>query len=153
MAAEIGSTAPAFSLLDQSKNFVSSESLKGHKGLVVFIPFPFTGNCEAELCMIRDRLADLNNLDANVVAITCDTVPVNKRWSDENGFQFPVLSDFWPHGVTTQSYGAFNDKTGSANRYTFVLDADGVVRDVINTESLGITREFELYVEALQALG
>lgn len=153
MAAEIGSPAPTFSLPDQAKNFVSSDSLKGQKGLVVFIPFPFTGTCEAELCMIRDRLADLNDLDANVVAITCDTVPVNKRWSDENGFQFPVLSDFWPHGATTQMYGAFNDKTGSANRYTFVLDADGVVRDVINTESLGTAREFELYVEALQALG
>ena len=153
MPAEIGSPAPAFSLLDQSKNPVSSDSLMGQKGLVVFIPFPFTGNCEAELCMIRDRLADLNDLDANVVAITCDTVPANNHWSNENGFQFPVLSDFWPHGVTAQAYGAFNDKTGSANRYTFVLDADGVVRDVINTESLGITREFERYVEALEAIG
>lgn len=153
MAAEIGSPAPAFSLPDQSKNLVSSDVFNGQKGLVVFIPFPFTGNCEAELCMIRDRLADLNDLDANVVAITCDTVHANRHWSEENGFQFPVLSDFWPHGATTQAYGAFNEKTGSANRYTFVLDADGIVRDVINTESLGTTREFELYVEALQALG
>ena len=42
--------------------------------------------------------------------------------------------------------------TGSANRYTFVLDAEGVVREIINTESLGVTREFELYTEALSAI-
>ena len=61
----------------------------------------------------------------------------------------PGLSDYWPHGATAQAYGAFNEERGAANRYTFVLDAGGVVREVINTESLGIAREFEAYAEAL----
>jgi len=152
MVAAIGSAAPAFELRGTDKNLVSSDSLKGHKSLIVFIPFPFTGNCEAELCMIRDERARLVELDANVVAITCDTVPANGAWAAQNGFDFPLLSDFWPHGDVAKAYGAFNELTGSANRFTFVLDAGGVVRDIINTESLGVTREFELYTQALAAI-
>jgi peroxiredoxin len=128
---------------------VSLDSLKGTKTLVVFIPFPFTGICDDEACAIRDGLAGLNDLDANVAVITVHGTNTTKKWADENGFEFPVLSDYWPHGATAQAYGAFNDAVGAANRYTFVLDADGVVREVINTESLGNAREFESYAEAL----
>jgi len=149
MPAEIGATAPAFSLPDPNKEMVSPDDLKGRKTLLVFIPFPFTGNCEAELCTLRDHLADLNELDANVVAITCDTPFANGAWSKQNGFGFPVLSDFWPHGEVCKAYGAFNEATGSANRVTFVLDEAGVIQQIIATESLGIIREYDAYVEAL----
>jgi peroxiredoxin len=153
MPAEIGSPAPDFTLRNFDGEFVSLESLKGRKTLVVFIPFPFTDTCQGELCAIRDHLGDLNGLDANVVAITCDTVFANRAWSAQNGFEFPVLSDFWPHGVVTSAYGAFDDKAGVANRWTFVLDATGIVREIINTESRKIPREFDAYVAALAAIG
>ena len=146
---QVGSPAPAFELPDQDKNLVSLESFKGNKTLVVFIPFPFTGICDDEGCAIRDNVARLNDLDANVVIVTAHAFNTTKRWVDENGFEFPVLSDYWPHGATAQAYGAFNDQVGAANRYSYVLDADGIVREVINTESLGIAREFDAYVEAL----
>jgi peroxiredoxin len=70
VAATVGAPAPAFELRDTEGNMVSLESLKGRKTHVVINPFPFTGTCEGELCAIRDRLADLNELDANVVAIS-----------------------------------------------------------------------------------
>ena len=152
MSAAVGTVAPAFELRDQSKSFVSSESLRGRKALVVFIPFPFTGTCEGEMCVIRDHLHRLEELNAGVVVITCDTVPANAKWSSDNDFNFPVLSDFWPHGATTKAYGAFNETTGSANRYSFVLDAEGTIREIINTDSLGTAREFDRYVEALGAI-
>lgn len=84
--------------------------------------------------------------------VTTHARPVNKRWADENEFRFPVLSDYWPHGEVATAYGAFNDERGVANRYTFVLDADGVVREVINTDQLARGREFTSYVEALKNL-
>lgn len=152
MTAEIGSPAPGFSLLDPTKERVSLEDFEGHKTLVVFIPFPFTGNCESELCTLRDHLAELNELDANVVAITCDTPFANGAWSERNGFGFPVLSDFWPHGEVCRAYGAFNEATGSATRSTFVLDAEGVVRDIVATGSLAVTRPYDAYVEALERI-
>jgi peroxiredoxin (alkyl hydroperoxide reductase subunit C) len=152
MPAEIGSPAPDFTLPDQSRNPVRLGDLRGRKSLVVFIPFPFTSICSGEICLLRDNLAQLGDLDANVVVITCDTIPVNKHWSEENGFSFPVLSDFWPHGAVAIAYGAFNDKVGAANRQTFVLDEAGTVRAIVASDSLGTPREFDEYVGALASL-
>ena len=152
MSVAVGQPAPEFSLPDQERNAVSLDSLKGSKSLVVFIPFPFSGICTDELCMIRDDLSSLDDLDAKVVAITCDTLFSNKKWSEDLGLGFPVLADYWPHGEVSKAFGAFNEDVGAANRYTFVLDADGVVREVINTESLGVAREHEAYAEALASI-
>ncbi len=152
MSVTVGAHAPSFSLVDQDKNTVTLDDLKGKKSLIVFIPFPFTGICDDESCAIRDRLATLNDLEANVAVITCHAVPVTKKWTDENGFTFPVLSDFWPHGVVATQYGAFNEAVGGANRITFVLDADGIVHSVIDSGSLGTAREFDAYVNALSEI-
>lgn len=149
MPATVGDRAPNFELLDQDANEVTRASLEGRKTLVVFIPFPFSGICEAELCAIRDNLAGLNSLDANVVAISCDTRFVHKKWAGEQGFEFPLLSDFWPHGATAREYGSFNEEKGVANRMTYVLDEAGIVREVIDSGSLGVAREMDAYMEAL----
>jgi len=148
----IGTAAPAFELVDQDNNAVTLGSFRGSNTLVVFIPFPYTGICDGEACALRDNLAELENLDAKVVVITVHARPVNKKWADDNELTFPVLSDYWPHGETAKAYGAFNETAGAANRYTFVLDSDGIVRDIINTEQLSIGREYETYVEALKKL-
>jgi peroxiredoxin len=151
MAVSIGSPAPPFELYDQDLNLVSIESLHGRKGLLVFIPSPFTGICDGETCMIRDNLTGLSELGAGVVIITTHAVPTNKHWAEENGFDFPVLSDYWPHGEVARAYGTFSERGGVAYRSTYVLDEAGVVRDVVATESIGIGREFEAYVKALAA--
>jgi peroxiredoxin (alkyl hydroperoxide reductase subunit C) len=152
MPVQAGSRAPEFALKDQEGNEVTLADLEGAKALVVFIPFPFSSICEGELCAIRDERARLNDLDANVVAISCDTRHANRKWSEDQGFGFPVLSDFWPHGETCRAYGVFNEKVGAANRITFVLDEDGVVREVIDTGSVSIAREIEACFAALEAL-
>jgi peroxiredoxin len=152
MPLAIGTVAPDFNLYDQNREQISLEDLKGSNALVVFIPFPFTGHCDNEGCQLRDGLASLAELDAKVVVITTHAIPTNAKWASENGFEFPVLSNFWPHGDVVQAYGAFNEIVGSANRVTYVLDKEGVIRDVISTDSLGTPREYELYGEALAAL-
>jgi peroxiredoxin (alkyl hydroperoxide reductase subunit C) len=152
MPLSIGTPAPDFSLFDQNREEVSLGDLKGSKALIVFIPFPFTGHCDNEGCQLRDGLAELAEVDAKVVVITAHAVPTNAKWAAENGFTFPVLANFWPHGDVIKAYDAFNEVLGSANRVTYVLDGDGVIRDVIATDSLGTPREYELYSEALAAL-
>jgi mycoredoxin-dependent peroxiredoxin len=152
MPAEIGSAAPDFELRNTDGETVSLADLKGRKSLVVFIPFPFTGTCEGELCAIRDRMAELNGIDANVVAITTDTVFSNRAWSEKNGFEFPVLSDFWPHGEVTDAYGTFDPNVGAAFRSTYVLDADGIVRSIVATESRKFARDYDDYLAALAAI-
>ena len=152
MPAEIGSAAPDFELRDIDGETFTLAGLKGRKSLVVFIPFPFTGTCEGELCAIRDRMAELNEIDANVVAITTDTVFSNRAWSEKNGFEFPVLSDFWPHGAVTDAYGTFDPNVGAAFRSTYVLDADGIVRAIVATESRKFARDYDDYLTALAAI-
>ena len=88
---------------------------------------------------------------AKVVAITCDTVPSNRRWAKDQGFEFPVLSDFWPHGKVTKAYDTFNEALGVADRTTYVLDEEGTIQAVIASDGLGIARPFEDYVAALES--
>lgn len=152
MPIDIGQPAPDFELRNVDGENVSLTDLAGRKSLIVFIPFPFTGTCEGELCTIRDRMEELNEIDANVVTITTDTPFSNKVWAEQNGFKFPVLSDFWPHGSVTDAYGTFDPKVGAANRSSFVLDKEGVVRAVIATESRGIARDYDDYLAALNAI-
>jgi mycoredoxin-dependent peroxiredoxin len=149
MPVTIGSPAPEISLPDTQGAAYSLDKARGHKTLLVFIPFPWTGICDGEACTLRDHFADLNALDANVVIVTTYPRPALAKWAAENGFTFPVLSDFWPHGEVTRRYGVFNEDKGCANRATFVLDADGIVRAVVATDSLGTPREYAAYVEAL----
>lgn len=149
MSVQIGSPAPDFSLPDTERTIFTRDHLRGSKTLLVFIPFPWTGICDGEACTLRDNFADLNALDANVVVISCYPRPALKKWAQENGFRFPVLSDFWPHGGASRAYGTFNEDVGAANRSTFVLDSEGVVRAIVASGALGTPREYDAYVEAL----
>jgi len=149
VAIEVGQPAAPFQLPDQEGNPSTLEDLAGSKSLIVFIPFPFTGICDAEVCAIRDDLGALGDLDARIVVITCHAKPTNARWATEHGIDFPVLSDFWPHGEVARAFGVFDERLGVANRTTFVLDAEGIVRQVIASGSLGTAREHDAYASAL----
>ena len=128
MTVSVGDTAPEFSLPDQDKQVVTLSDLRGAPVLLVFYPFAFSGICTGELCQLRDELATYTDAGVKVLAVSTDPVFSLKAYKAQEGFDFALLSDFWPHGVTAQAYGAFNDKAGMALRATFLLDASGVVR-------------------------
>jgi peroxiredoxin len=127
MSISVGDTAPEFSLPDQDRQVVSLAELRGAPVLVVFYPFAFSGICTGELCQLRDELATYTEAGVQVVAISTDPVFSLKAFKAQEGFEFPLLSDFWPHGATAQAYGVFNDKAGMAVRGTFLVDAEGTV--------------------------
>lgn len=149
MILEAGAVAPEFTLLDQTRTPRSLSEFAGRKLLVVFIPFPFTSTCEGELCTIRDNLSALAAREAEVVVITCDTMPANKRWAEDQGFTFPILSDYWPHGATARAYGCFNEAIGTANRASFAINEQGIISEVITTDSPRQPRNFDDYTTAL----
>ena len=124
MTISVGDTAPEFSLPDQDKQVVSLAGLRGTPVLLVFYPFAFSGKCTGELCRLHDELAVYADAGVKVLAISTDPVFALKAFREAEGFDFPLLSDFWPHGVTAQLYGAFNEKAGMAQRATFLVDAD-----------------------------
>ena len=127
MSLSVGDSAPEFSLPDQDKQVVSLSELRGSPVLLVFYPFAFSGLCTGELCQLRDELATYTDAGVRVVAISTDPVFSLKAFKAQEGLDFPLLSDFWPHGATAQAYGVFNDKAGMALRGTFLIDAEGTI--------------------------
>ena len=125
MSLSVGDAAPEFSLPDQDRQVVSLTDLRGTPVLLVFYPFAFSGLCTGELCQLRDELATYTDAGVRVLAISTDPVFSLKAWQAQQGFDFPLLSDFWPHGTVAQAYGVFNDKAGMAVRGTFLVDAEG----------------------------
>jgi peroxiredoxin len=153
MAIEIGQPAPAFSLKDQDGEVVSLSDFAGKQAVaLVFYPFTFTGVCEGELCKLRDDYAEFEAAGVQVLACSCDTRFAQQQWAKQQGFQFPVLSDFWPHGEVAKAYGVFNEALGCANRGTFLINADGVVVDAFESPDLGTARDKSRYAEALEKL-
>jgi peroxiredoxin len=128
MPIEVGAGAPDFTLKDQNNQEVHLADLRGKNVLLVFYPFTFTGTCQGELCEIQENLALYQTDAAQVLAISVDSPYAHKVWATREGYDFPLLADFWPHGAVAQSYGVFNEQIGAANRGTFLIDRTGVVR-------------------------
>ena len=149
---DIGQAAPDFALKGTDGETHTLSALRGSPVLLVFHPFSFTGICEAELCHLRDDHAAFVDAGVQVFALSCDAAPAQKRWADEQGWGFPVLSDFWPHGAVSIAYGVFNEERGCANRATILVGADGTIVDAFATDSITTPREDERYTEALAKL-
>jgi peroxiredoxin len=152
MTIEIGTTAPDFALPDQHGRTVRLSDFRGKRNVVVvFFPFAFTGTCTGELCAIRDEIGDFSNGDVEVLAISCDSKHTQRVFAEQEGYEFPLLSDFWPHGEAAQAYGVFDEVAGRAARGTFLIDREGVVRwSVINDP--GQARSNDDYRKALAQL-
>lgn len=152
MTPTIGAPAPDFDLPGTTGARISLESLRGQKVVLIFFPFAFTGICTGELCEMRDRSLDFASDDAVVLGISCDSKATQAAFAKAENLSMPLLSDFWPHGETSQKYGVFLDSLGAANRGTFVIDRDGILRWSVVTE-LGVARDPQEYLKALAEIG
>jgi peroxiredoxin len=152
MAIEVGTKAPDFTLKSQHGEAVSLSDFRGKKNVVLlFYPFAFTGICTGELCALRDELPAFVNDDVQLLAVSNDSPFALRVFADQEGLEYPLLSDFWPHGEASRAYGVFDEEKGCAVRGTFVIDTEGVVRwSVVN--AIPEARDLNEYVEALQAL-
>lgn len=149
---DVGDLAPDFVLKDQDRNEVRLSDLRGKKVALVFYPFSYSGICSGELCSIRDDLADFSNDDTVTLAISVDSLQVHGAWAKDQGYAFPLLADFWPHGEVARAYGVFHEDAGAALRATFVLDREGrVVYKLVN--GLGEGRDHTDAKKALASLG
>src|SRR6476659_9371133 len=102
----VGESAPDFHLKDQHGQVVSLQDFHGSKNVVlVFYPFAFSGICTGELCEIRDNIAALQNEHVQVLAVSVDHMFTQRAWAESQGYEFPVLSDYWPHGQVARAYG------------------------------------------------
>ncbi|GAB3657716.1 peroxiredoxin [Actinocorallia lasiicapitis] len=152
MAVEVGDIAPDFELKDQHGTPVKLSDFRGSKDVVlVFYPLAFSGVCTGELCAIRDELPTLGGDDVQVLAVSVDSVFALRAWSDQEKYQFPLLSDFWPHGGVAQAYGVFHAEKGLARRGTFIIDKQGVVSWKVEND-IPNARDLDEYRKALAEL-
>jgi peroxiredoxin len=154
VAVDVGTQAPDFEVPASTGDKVRLSSYRGDKSVaLVFYPFTFTGVCRGELCELRDDLRSFEAAGVQVLAISCDSVHAQRTWAEEEGFSFPLLSDFWPHGEVAKAYGVFNEDLGCAVRRTFLIDTEGTVVATFASADLRTPRQKDEYRAALAQLG
>jgi peroxiredoxin (alkyl hydroperoxide reductase subunit C) len=152
MAPQVGSEAPDFTLRNQNNEEITLSSFRGDRNvLVVFYPFAFSGICTGELCAVRDDIGSFQNDDVQVLAVSVDHPFALKAWATQEGYEFPLLSDFWPHGAVARAYGVFLEEKGLAVRGTFLVDKSGVVR-FAEVNGPGEPRDQDAWRKALSAV-
>ena len=148
-----GDEAPDFELKDSTGQPVKLSDYRGKKAVVlVFYPFAFSGICTGELCTIRDRVESFSNDEVETLAVSVDAPFSLKAFAEQEGYEFPLLADFWPHGGVAKRYGVFNEAVGAAERGTFVIDREGTVVYSVHN-GLGDARDDEAYTAALAEIG
>ncbi|GAA1987847.1 peroxiredoxin [Nocardiopsis rhodophaea] len=152
MSIEVGQSAPDFELSDQHGQTVRLSDFTGRKNvLLVFYPLAFSGVCQSEMHELRDHAAEFPGDDVQVLSVSVDSMFAHRAWADAEDLEFPLLSDFWPHGDVANAFGVFDETRGVALRATFLIDTEGVVRwKVVNP--ISESRSLEDYRKALAEL-
>ena len=146
---ELGTAAPDFTLRDQFGQDVTLSSYRGEKAVaIVFFPFAFSGVCTGEMAGLRDRLAALMTFGSEVLAVSCDPVYSLRAFADADGLNFPLLSDFWPHGEVSSAYDVLNAERGGPRRSSYIVDREGVIRWSVHSN--GPARDLDEHVQQLQ---
>lgn len=152
MALENDTRAPNFELVNQFGETVQLGGFRGKRAVaLVFFPLAFSGRCTSELCELRDNLALFRSAGVELIGISVDSKYALRAWAEEEGYDFTLLADFWPHGQVSKEYGVFLPEKGFANRATFLIDVDGIIRASFITAP-GEPRSLAAYRTALESL-
>ena len=146
MSLQIGDKAPSFILKSSDRKDVSLEDYIGKKVVIYFFPGAYSSICTAELCTVRDAIQDYENLDAEVIGISVDSLFVLNQFKSDNNYPFVLLSDF--NKEVCQAYGAFYEEfvlgmKGVARRAAFVVDSEGIIQYAEVLESAGDLPNFD----------
>ncbi|MFM8370929.1 MAG: peroxiredoxin [Bacteroidota bacterium] len=150
-----GEKAPDFSLRATDKSLVKLSEYRGKNVVLLFFPFAFTGVCTKELCFMRDSLAQYENLDAQILAISVDSPYTLAKWKEEQQFNFPLLSDF--NKTVSKKYDTIYKEfalglKGVSKRSAFVIDREGILRFVEVLENAGELPDFGAIESTLKSL-
>jgi len=147
MTLQKGDKAPDFTLFNTEKTPVNLADFKGKNLIVHFFPLAFTGVCTKQLCTVRDAISMYKNDNADVVAISIDSIFTLGKFKEEQNLSFDLLSDFnkevsAAYGSLFETFPAFGMK-GVSKRSAFVIDKEGVIQYVEVLESPGDLPNFD----------
>jgi glutaredoxin-dependent peroxiredoxin len=155
MHISIGQLAPDFTLHNTEKNKISLTDFRGKNVVLLFFPLAFTGVCTNELCSMRDSMGVYNSLNADVLAISVDSLFTLEKFKKENNLDFNLLSDF--NKETSKAYDCLYenfvfDMHGVSKRSAFVIDKEGTIQYAEVLESAGDLPNFDAIQNCLKSL-
>lgn len=126
MAIAVGSPAPEFTLKDQSQKEINLSDFRGKKNVViVFYPLDWSPTCTNEhACFVND-MKKFEQLDAQVLGISVDSVWSHKAFAEKMGIHYPLLADFQPRGAAAEKFGVYLGDKGITGRAIAIVDRSG----------------------------
>ncbi len=155
MSVKVGEKAPNFKLRATDKSEVSLEDYRGKNVVLLFFPLAFTGVCTTELCTMRDDIGTYEGLDAQILAVSVDSLFTLEQFKNQQNYNFPLLSDF--NKTVSRAYSTLYetfvlDMKGVSKRSAFVIDKEGMIQYAEVLESAGDLPNFEAVKETLSSL-
>jgi glutaredoxin-dependent peroxiredoxin len=154
---DIGSKIPELTLTDMGFKLKPLKDFRGRKLVIAFFPGAFTSVCKKEMCTLRDDLAKLEKLNAQVVGVSVNDPFTQRGFHEDNMLNFPLLSDYAREavkafGVELKNFAGMKGYT-AAKRSVFVVDAAGILRWAWISENPGIEPDYAEIQAQLNKIG
>lgn len=150
---KIGDRAPEFSVTTQNGDEIRSSDFIGKKSLVVyFYPKDNTSGCTAQACAFRDAYEQFTEAGAEVIGVSGDSPDSHRGFAASQNLPFHLVSD--KDGSLRKKFGVPRTFGILPGRVTYVIDREGIVRNVFNsqvnvqqhiTESLQVIQELSAF--------
>src|SRR5262245_57169688 len=129
----VGDQAPDFVLPDRTGKMVRLSDFRGRKAVVLyFYPKDDTPGCTKESCAFRDSYEAFQEAGAEVIGVSSDTAESHGRFASKYRLPFTLLSD--RGGEVRRRYTVPATLGLLPGRVTYVIDCDGTVRHVFNSQ-------------------
>lgn len=149
-----GNRAPDFRLQDASGNRVSLSDFRGHTVVLAFYPLDWSPACSDQLALYQSELAEFVKYDAQILAISVDSIYSHGAWAAVRGLNFPLLADFNPKGEVARQYQVYRNTDGFSERALFIIDRDGMIRySYVSPELHKIPSIYDLYGQLSEMTG
>jgi peroxiredoxin len=128
MPIAVGQPAPDFVLKDQNQQEVKLSDFRGKKNVVLmFYPLDWSPVCTKEhACFVND-MKQFEQLSAQVLGLSVDSVWSHKAFAEKTGIRYPLLADFQPRGSVADKFGVFLADKGITGRAIAIVDKAGKV--------------------------
>src|SRR5215813_3737573 len=128
MSIAVGQTAPDFALQNQDKQEVKLADFAGKKNVVImFYPLDWSPVCTNEhACLVND-MKNFDQLDAEVLGVSVDSVWSHKAYAEKMGIKYSLLADFQPRGAMAEKYGVYLADKGITGRSIVIVNKAGKI--------------------------
>ena len=132
---QIGDTAPKFQSFDEAGNSISLADYKGKKLVLFFYPKASTPGCTLEACNLSENYSRFTSLGYDVLGVSADSAKRQSNFKEKYGFPYPLLAD--EDKSVINAFGVCGPKKFMGKEYdgihrtTFVIDAYGIIEDII----------------------